>query len=268
MGSWTIKEAARYAAKEKYYDECGNLVGKAGDFIPQEMLEIYASQCIYWQYQDDGSLYVECPICGYRYVKLYKHMHNCHPQEDTTSILMEIQEPKERICSKCGKTYKMDKRTYRNRCRRDVPLDLCDSCVVAYSYKKTCLERYGVENINQLPETIEKTKRTNLERYGVENAYQIPRVQEKRHQTSLERYGTLYAITTEESKEKRRQSCRANLGVDYPLQSKNVQEEIVRKREVKYGCKYFFGSAYMLSKANYKESHKKGHKDLTKEVGV
>jgi hypothetical protein len=37
-----------------------------------------------------------------------------------------------------------------------------------FKIKKTCLERYGVDNYTKTEEYLEKTKKTNLERYGVE----------------------------------------------------------------------------------------------------
>lgn len=40
-------------------------------------------------------------------------------------------------------------------------------------YKKTCMERYGVENISQLKETKEKKAKTFEEHYGVDNIWRL-----------------------------------------------------------------------------------------------
>lgn len=50
-------------------------------------------------------------------------------------------------------------------------------------------EKYGVDNIFQLPEVIEKIKKTNLKKYGVENASQSKEIRQKVKDTCLERYG-------------------------------------------------------------------------------
>lgn len=55
--------------------------------------------------------------------------------------------------------------------------------------KRTCLERYGVENASQTTSSKESYKRTCLERYGVVNTFQSDQIKQKIKSTCLERYG-------------------------------------------------------------------------------
>ena len=68
--------------------------------------------------------------------------------------------------------------------------------------EQTCLERYGVENVSQVPEVQEKFTQTIRERYGVDHPGQIPGIREKSKQTCLERYGVDSIFKLEENKMK------------------------------------------------------------------
>lgn len=94
------------------------------------------------------------------------------------------------------------------------------------SYKKTCLEKYGVENIfqnsayiqqkfsekygeniinpGQVPEIRQKVINTNQLRYGVSCTFQAEEVKEKIKQTNLTRYGVENANQNEYIKAKSR----------------------------------------------------------------
>lgn len=72
--------------------------------------------------------------------------------------------------------------------------------------KQTFLEKYGVENPNQIEQVRQKIEQTNLKKYGVKHVFQAKEVQEKIKQTCLERYGTDHFFQAEEVKEKIRQT--------------------------------------------------------------
>ena len=55
---------------------------------------------------------------------------------------------------------------------------------------KTTIEKYGVSNVAQTKDVLDKMKKTNLERYGVEHPQKLESQKEKVKKTNLERYGT------------------------------------------------------------------------------
>lgn len=101
--------------------------------------------------------------------------------------------------------------------------------------KKTNLEKYGVENPFQSKEIQEKIKKINLERYGTENAMQNQEIQEKTKKTNLERYGGVAPACSEEVREKMKETSLERYGVDNPFKSKEKQEKIRQTNLKKYG---------------------------------
>jgi G:T-mismatch repair DNA endonuclease (very short patch repair protein) len=57
--------------------------------------------------------------------------------------------------------------------------------------RKSLMEKFGVEYINQLDEIKEKKKQTCLKKYGVDNVSKIQMIVDKIKNTKLEKYGTL-----------------------------------------------------------------------------
>ena len=59
--------------------------------------------------------------------------------------------------------------------------------------RKTCMDRYGVENPQQDKDIHSKTMRTYREtmlgKYGYSNALQVPEIREKIKQANIEKYG-------------------------------------------------------------------------------
>lgn len=66
--------------------------------------------------------------------------------------------------------------------------------------KKTCLEKYGVDNVFKSEEIKDKIKQTCVKKFGVEHPAQNPEVFQKMIDTNLEKYGKLYHQQTEEFK--------------------------------------------------------------------
>ena len=133
-------------------------------------------------------------------------------------------------CDTCGEV--KSKRIYSTK--TDLNVDFtCREC----KYKKTSIEKYGVQNPSMKKEICmkkfdtmmerygtvstaqfidyskmdfqarnEKSRKTCLEKYGVENANQVDCVKKKMRQTCLERYGIEFPQKLEEVKEKQRQA--------------------------------------------------------------
>lgn len=156
------------------------------------------------------------------------------------------------VCDKCNNEekhkYYRDKRFHQKQI-------LCVKC----NKIKNMIEKYGVENISQLPEhknkisqaylkkskeekleTNEKRRKTNLERYGFENFFQNkeilkkanekrsdPKIQEKISQTKLEKYGDENYNNSDKNKE----TCLKRYGVSNANKTKKIKEKISRTKK-------------------------------------
>lgn len=64
-----------------------------------------------------------------------------------------------------------------------------NSITTRAEYKKTMLEKYGVENVSQASKIKDKKNQTNIFRYGVTNPFQRDCVKEQSRATMLRKYG-------------------------------------------------------------------------------
>lgn len=55
--------------------------------------------------------------------------------------------------------------------------------------KRTCIEKYGIENFGQSPNALSKKKKTCLDNFGVDNPWKSNKVREKSKATMMTRYG-------------------------------------------------------------------------------
>ena len=113
--------------------------------------------------------------------------------------------------------------------------NICKNIIKLEKTKKTCLEKYGVENSSQSKEVQDKYKKTCLEKYGVEHAFQCELVKNKIKSVCLEKYGVENAIQNKEIKEKAKKTCLEKYGVEYCSQSKEVQNKFKKTCLEKYG---------------------------------
>lgn len=129
----------------------------------------------------------------------------------------------------------------------------CNKCKTA-TYKKTMLEKYGVENVFQLKEIKEKAKETKnekyedknynnrskasetcLEKYGVENPQQNINIKEKTSITNLEKYGFEVAAKNENVKAKTKNTNLEKWNSTCTLHS-DIQQDKIKKIFInKYG---------------------------------
>jgi len=117
--------------------------------------------------------------------------------------------------------------------------------------KKTCLEKYGVDNILQSKDIRDKIKNTCLEKYGVENISQNesikkikkiqlqknygveglsnPIIKDKKKNTCLEKYGVEYACQSDIMKENTKNTCLEKYGVDHHTQNSEIMDKCSKK---------------------------------------
>jgi hypothetical protein len=104
--------------------------------------------------------------------------------------------------------------------------------------KQTCLDRYGVENPQQLKNIKEKTIHTLIEKYGVSNPSNIPGATDKKKATCLKNYGKEHHLQTIEGKAARKNTNKSRYGVENPFQSETVKEKIKQHYISVYGKEY------------------------------
>lgn len=107
-------------------------------------------------------------------------------------------------CDYCGRIKNVAYKDYLSRHDENLG-DCCVKCRPV-KYKETMLEKYGVENINDLPEFVEKRKETNRQKYGCDYGLQSPIVQAKSRKTMLERYGVERPLQVKEFSDKAMQT--------------------------------------------------------------
>ena len=101
-------------------------------------------------------------------------------------------------------------------------------------YKKTCLEKYGVENYFQSEIVKSEIKEVNLKKYGVEHSIQSKSIRDKIKITNESKSDDI----KNEMKEKTKQSNLKKYGVEYSFQSDIVKNKIKETNLKKYGVEY------------------------------
>lgn len=136
-------------------------------------------------------------------------------------------------CDFCGKILdvKMENYTHRGKLSDGYACKKCEWEKINQSIKN----KYGVDNVFQLPYFQEKAKETMMEKYGVEHNSQMPNHQEKVKKTMMERYGVEYYTQSLEGKEKVKESNRKKYGVDYHTQLPESIEKIKQTQIERYG---------------------------------
>ena len=101
--------------------------------------------------------------------------------------------------------------------------------------KDTNMKKYGVENVSQLQDVVDKRKNTCLHKYGEVSNLKTDECKNKIKQTCIEKYGVDSYLKTEDCKKSRIQSSISKYGVDNPFKSKDVQRHIKDTIFNKYG---------------------------------
>lgn len=122
-----------------------------------------------------------CQICGKEF-KSASHIKKAHNICVKDYYDKYIKQPNEEICIRCGKptTFKGINKGYCKYC--SVKCSQNDFTVrekVSTTYKKTMLDKYGVENPQQVQFIKDKTKQTCLEKYGSEYAISSKEIKDK-----------------------------------------------------------------------------------------
>jgi hypothetical protein len=150
-------------------------------------------------------------------------------------------------CPICGK--KFTKGIYRKN-------DNCRACNIKMTYnknpnklneaeekrKKTCMEKYGVDNVAKDESIKEKTAETCIEKYGCKSIIGTKEVNElgqkaahtkeaydKRHETCIKKYGVDHHMKNNEILEKLKKTYENVTGFDHPMHNPEVKRKMIEK---------------------------------------
>ena len=147
--------------------------------------------------------------------------HNIVLCEDYSNVVLKRETFIKGICetNNCDNLFTKGFRALLN------PNGYCSDCaknVGKEKYKKTCLEKYGVEFTTQSKEVKDKMKKSFLEKYGVEHISHCKEIKDKTKITCLAKYGVEVPSQSKEIMEK----CSKNAykSKDYILPSGKVNK--------------------------------------------
>ena len=176
-----------------------------------------------------------CPICGNNVLFNKKGYFSTTCSKECTNKLRK-QHIDETLIKLYGTTtYNNVEKTKKTCLEKYGVENVAQDNNVKNKTKKTCLEKYGVEYITQSNTFKQKTKETCLEKYGVEYITQSNTFKQKTKETCLEKYGVEYATQSETTKQKTKESCLEKYGVEYATQSEATKQKTKETCLEKYG---------------------------------
>ena len=120
-------------------------------------------------------------------------------------------------------------------------------------YKKTCKDRYGVENISCNDEVKRKKENTfirkyglpnylmttqskeiMIEKYGVDNPFKLTEIQDRIKSTNIKKYGYICPLNSPEIKEKTKKSNLERWGVDHFSKTNIWKENMKKENDLSY----------------------------------
>lgn len=199
-----------------------------------------------------------CPVCGNKLY--YRGILDGFSQYCSQKCFISIDKNKQ----KCN----YDKEKYKKSCLEKYGVEyFFQSNEFKEKVKENSLIKYGIENPTQTKESIEKRKNTNLIKYGNENHLKSKEIREKIEKTNLEKYGNKYYVGTELHKKKYKQSCLNKYGVPNTFLLKSIQEKRKQTLIKNYGVDNPMKVSLIHAKAfeTMKNNKTIGHKISPKE---
>ncbi len=161
---------------------------------------------------------------------------------------------KKRVCIICNKEYDNRRSQY---CSDDCKHSEKANKLKFEKYKNTMFERYGIINVFQRKDVIEKIQskrneeeimatkiKTFQEKYGVDNPQQIKEVRERTNKTNIAKYGNAVVPNSKFYKDKLKQENLLEYGCEYYFQTDEFKEKLEKIFITKYGEKrpFAYGS--------------------------
>ncbi len=101
--------------------------------------------------------------------------------------------------------------------------------------KKTCIEKYGVDNPSKSNEIKNKVKETNLEKFGVEYPLQSEEILSKLKSDSIRKWGVDNPSKIKEIRDKAKLTNKDRFGVEHAMQNEEIKSSLVNYFIDKYG---------------------------------
>lgn len=101
--------------------------------------------------------------------------------------------------------------------------------------KKTCVEKYGVDNVSKSIEIKDKIKNTQFEKYGVDNVFKSECIKKKIKQTNIEKYGFESPMKSDVVKLKQRMTILEHFNGLWNSQTEEWLNSIHKTKFEKYG---------------------------------
>lgn len=165
-----------------------------------------------------------------------------------TEILFRIKYNIERnYCSVCGKPtyfkgiawYKKTGKLYADFCSCKCSMN---SNETKEAYKKSCVDKYGVDNLMKNKNVVDKGKETCRNKYGVVRASLLKEYQDKVKETNMKRYGVEVPLQNKEINKKWHKTCYVNFGTYSPLANKEIYNKTEETTYKKYGVYCVFNT--------------------------
>lgn len=143
------------------------------------------------------------------------------------------------ICYFCNEEKLISKKSYSQQTKNSKEVFTCSKKCAILKSKKTCLDKYGKENVFSLDDIKEKSKNTLLDKYGVDNPSKSDLIINKRKKTCLDKYGYDSASKSELVKKKVICTNINNFGVEFPSKLDNIKNKMSKTNFERYGVDNF-----------------------------
>jgi len=114
----------------------------------------------------------------------------------------------------------------------------CSAKCADLKRRENLKERYGVDNLSNIPEVLEKRKKTNIENCGFDSRFKSPEFREKNKKILLEKYGVDNYTKTDEYKEKVKLTNLKKWGKEWYLQTEDKSEKSKDTNFKKWGVDF------------------------------
>jgi hypothetical protein len=126
-------------------------------------------------------------------------------------------------------------------------------------YRTFCSTSCAMHDKDLIKKRNEKTKKTCLDKYGVENVMQTKEFKEKIKETCIQKYGKEFFMQTDEFKEKMIKNNKKKYGVDYYFQTEDFKEKVKNYSLNKYGIEHYNQSEEIINKKHKTNLEKYGN---------
>lgn len=192
----------------------------------------------------------------------YLKMKECNLKKYGVENAFQRSEVKDKIKDNYGGKNWVETEEFKNKYKETINNRTgLDRKRVADNISAGVREKYGVDNVSQVPEIRGKVQQTCLEKYGateffasehgqrriaegmmekygVTNAFTSEVCKEKSKATNLDKYGVAYACQNQDVQNKIKETNLAKYGVENPLMSPEIQEKVRKTNTEKYGTVY------------------------------